>query len=86
HNILIEIDGPEIPIVDGSALSFVELFEKADVVQQEMFVESYVLKEPVYWSQGNVHLVALPAKELRFSYTLSYPNHPLLEAQFHTFV
>ena len=31
HNVLIEIDGPEAPIMDGSAISFVKILEKAGI-------------------------------------------------------
>ena len=85
-NLIIELDGPEIPIFDGSAMPFVEMIEKADIVDQNREVEIAILTSPQYWSEGNVHIVALPSQELRFSYTLSYPNHPLLQSQFYTFV
>lgn len=85
-NLIIEVDGPEIPVGDGSAMPFVEMIERADIVDQPAEIKSYSVKEPVYWSENGVHLVALPSKELRFSYTLSYPGHTLLSSQFFTFV
>lgn len=85
-NLIIEVEGPEMPICDGSSAPFVQMIEKADIVDQGEKVECLHLTTPQYWSEGNVHIVALPSEELRFSYTLSYPNHPLLHAQFYTFV
>ncbi len=66
-------------------MPFVELLQKADIQEQDQTVPYYQLTNPVYWSEGNVHLVAIPSKELRYSYTLSYPGHPLLHSQFYTF-
>ncbi len=83
-NLLIEINGPEVPIGDGSAMPFVELIEEAGVSYQKGSKEFYHLKSPVYWSQGDVHLVALPSDEFRISYTLNYPNSEILKAQFYT--
>ena len=85
-NLLIEVDGPEVPAADGSALQFVELIEKSDVVEQEGTTHNYYITSPVYWSEGDVHLVALPSKEFRVSYTLSYPNNPLMHSQFCSFI
>ena len=42
------------------------------------------LTRPVYWTKGDMHLVAIPCEEYRISYTLSYPGHPLLDAQFYS--
>jgi len=85
-NVHIEMDGPEVPICDGSALPFVALIEEAEVVSQEAKKKIYHLKEPVYWSEGGVHLVALPSEKFRVSYTLSCASDALLEAQFCTFI
>ena len=35
HNALIEIDGPEVPILDGSAVPFIEGFLAAGIVEQD---------------------------------------------------
>ncbi len=83
-NVLVEINGPEVPIADGSALPFVDLIEKVGISYQKKIKKFYQLTSPVYWSQGDVHLVALPSDEFRISYTLNYPNSEILRAQFHT--
>jgi len=83
-NVIIEIDGPEIPSCDGSSMPFVELIEEAGVVSQSATKRVFHLESPVFWSKGDVHLVALPAEEFRISYTLNYPNCELLKSQFFT--
>ncbi len=83
-NVVIELDGPEVPVGDGGSSLFVELLQKVEIMEQDASLPYYYLDAPIYWSDGNVQIVALPAKQLQFSYTLSYPNHPLLHAQFHT--
>jgi len=83
-NLLIEINGSEVPIADGSAMPFIEMIEKAGIAYQKSTKKFYQLSSPVYWSQGDVHLVALPSDEFRISYTLNYPNSEFLRAQFHT--
>lgn len=83
-NLLIEINGPEVPIGDGSANPFVQLIESAGISYQKAVKKFYHLSSPVFWSQGDVHLVALPSDEFRISYTLNYPNSEILKAQFYT--
>lgn len=83
-NLIIEIDGPEIPSCDGSSMPFVDLIEKAGIVSQGSTKKIHHLETPVFWSKGGVHLVALPSEEFRISYTLNYPNSDLLKSQFFT--
>lgn len=85
-NALIEIHGPEVPILDGSAKGFVELIEEAGIAElhEERIVAK--LERPVFWSQGDTHLIALPADEYRISYTLHYPHSPFIGSQYYSFV
>lgn len=83
-NARIEVEGPEIVAGDGSAKLFVELIEKAGIALQEAPRRSLKITQPVYWSEGEVHLIALPANEFRISYTLHYPQSPLLGSQYFT--
>lgn len=85
-NVLIEISGGEVPIFDGSSKHFVELIEKAGICELEAEKEFLRLKAPIFWSQGDIHLIALPSDEYRISYTLHYPHSPTIGTQFYTFV
>jgi UDP-3-O-[3-hydroxymyristoyl] N-acetylglucosamine deacetylase len=84
-NVLIQLTGPEVIISDGSALEFIKAFQKAGVVPSQGQVKSFVVQKPIYWSKGKTHLVVLPSNEFRVSYTLSYPDHPLLHSQYYSF-
>jgi UDP-3-O-[3-hydroxymyristoyl] N-acetylglucosamine deacetylase len=81
-NLLIEISGPEIPIYDGSANYFSQMIREAGVLSQDGEKKVAQLSEPVSWSSGEIHLVALPSNEFRVSYTLHYPQSPYLRSQF----
>jgi len=85
-NALIEISGPEIPIFDGSAEPIIQALEDVGVLLFEEPRQIFQLTAPIYWSQGDVHLVALPSDEYRISYTLQYPHSTLLRSQFYSFV
>jgi UDP-3-O-[3-hydroxymyristoyl] N-acetylglucosamine deacetylase len=81
-NCLIEVDGPEIPVGDGSAQLFVEQIEKAGVVELDALKKVIRIKEPLYFSDKDAHLIALPADHFQVSYTLHYPQSPFIRSQF----
>ncbi len=61
-NVLIEIDGPETPIVDGSALPFVQALEGAGIVELDAEREYYEVTEPIAFRDEvtGVELLAFP--------------------------
>lgn len=84
-NAIVEVKGPEVVAADGSAKLFVELIIAAGLEEQGAARKVIKIKEPIYWSEKEVHLIALPANEFRLSYTLHYPQSSLLKSQFYTF-
>ncbi|MES2273722.1 MAG: UDP-3-O-acyl-N-acetylglucosamine deacetylase, partial [Chlamydiota bacterium] len=60
-NVRIEVEGPEIPAGDGSSNVFVELIEKAGIVSQNAPRRKIRIREPLFWSEGEIHLIALPS-------------------------
>ncbi|MCK4859187.1 MAG: UDP-3-O-[3-hydroxymyristoyl] N-acetylglucosamine deacetylase [Candidatus Omnitrophica bacterium] len=74
-NLLIEIDGPEVPGADGSALAFFELLEKAGSIKQETKHKPFQIREPLFiHSHTDIALVILPDADFKVSYTLDYPS------------
>lgn len=81
-NILIDISGPEVPIFDGSSQIFVEMIDEAGMYHNEGYLTVHSIEKPLFFSDGDVHMVALPSDHLRISYTLHYPNSSLIGSQF----
>ena len=69
-NLTVELDGPEMPGLDGSALTVLELFQSAGLVDQRAEARSYRLSQPLYVREGDATLVALPSESS--SLTLQY--------------
>ncbi|MGE5279795.1 MAG: UDP-3-O-acyl-N-acetylglucosamine deacetylase [Deltaproteobacteria bacterium] len=80
-NVLIEIDNNEVPGLDGSPRSFVELFRKAGIVAQEVPRRAFKVKSALWARDEDSAIVVLPHPEFKISYTLSYPQ-PVLGDQF----
>ncbi len=82
-NILIEINGPEIPIMDGSALPFVELIKEAGIVEQDMEKEYFVIEEPIEYKDevSGIELIALPHDGTEYTAMIDF-NSPYLTKQY----
>jgi UDP-3-O-[3-hydroxymyristoyl] N-acetylglucosamine deacetylase len=85
-NLYIQVTSGEPPIMDGSALPFLILLEEAGIEEQESIKSCYKLSQPVYFSEGKSHLVALPSEEFRVSYTLHYPHSKMIGSQYFSFL
>ncbi len=68
-NVLVEMNGSEPPIMDGSARAFVNLILEGEPVEQEADREYFVLDQPVSVTRGNSSMIALPADGLKISCT-----------------
>ena len=83
-NLCIEIDNIEPPAINGSADVFFALLEQVGISKQASPRTYMRLKHPVWWSEKETHLIALPSEEYRISYTLHYPNTPQLKTQYYS--
>lgn len=86
-NALIEIDGVEPPILDGSALDYTEGLKNVGVVEQKANREFYVIDEPIHYQnkERNIDLAALPFSDFRITVMVDY-NSPVLGIQHATMV
>ena len=82
-NAVIEIDGPEVPLLDGSAKEWGEAIAHAGVHLQTASRPTPTLKQPLWCYQGDAFVAALPAKEPRFSYGIDFPA-PAIGNQWHS--
>ncbi len=76
-NCLVELEGPEPPILDGSARTFVEVLTKAGVVNLNAKRNVFAPEAPMFYQNGETSLVILPAEKLRISCTIQFPGQSL---------
>ena len=81
-NVLIELDGAETPIMDGSSLKFIEALEAADFEEQEAEREYYHIPHNIHYTEADrkVEMVAMPLDDYRFTCMIDY-NSPVLGSQ-----
>lgn len=83
-NVRIELDGPEVPLLDGSARPWAEAIEAAGRVAQgaPRGVRSHLI-QAIQVQQGDAFVTALPAPTLRFSYGIDF-DLPAIGNQWHS--
>ncbi len=82
-NVLLEIDGPEMPIMDGTAMPFVNAIKEAGIVELEATREYFVITEPISYRDEvtGIELMALPADQFEATVMIDF-NSPVLGPQF----
>jgi len=75
----VHVSKTEMPIFDGSAKKWIEIFLKAGIEKPKTKVEDfYTVSEPIYYLNGKTHMVILPDEELSITYAVNY-DHPDLK-------
>ncbi len=81
-NALIQLNGPEIPIMDGSSQPFIEMIEKVGVEEQDAAKAWYSIDQNIYHYDEvkRVEMVAMPAMDYQITTLIDF-NSPVLGTQ-----
>jgi UDP-3-O-[3-hydroxymyristoyl] N-acetylglucosamine deacetylase len=79
-NAVVEVDAPEIPIMDGSARPFVELLKDVGTQIQGKCKKLLVIKKKIVVSEGEGTAMLLPAPEFKITYKIQF-DHPSIGVQ-----
>jgi UDP-3-O-[3-hydroxymyristoyl] N-acetylglucosamine deacetylase len=81
-NAVIEINGPEVPIMDGSAQPFVFLIECAGVVEQDLSRRAIQILRPVSIAEGKRSVTLAPAADFSVEFEFDFENGALSSQDF----
>ena len=73
-NVIVELDNLELPILDGSALPYVEAFLRVGIRTQRRHRESIRVLQPVEVREGNKFIGVYPGPGYRIEYTIDFPD------------
>jgi UDP-3-O-[3-hydroxymyristoyl] N-acetylglucosamine deacetylase len=79
-NVEVEVDAPEIPIMDGSAAPFIFLLKSAEFRNQRKLKSFILIKKPLSVTEGDKKVTLYPSNCLKISYFIDF-DHPLLKEQ-----
>lgn len=83
-NVRVEVDGPEVPIMDGSAAPFVFMLSGAGVTQQRALKRFMIVRRPVEVGDGDKVARLTPARGFGITCTIDFA-HPLIRKQKYRF-
>ncbi len=79
-NAFIELDGEEVPVMDGSADPFVRLIQAAGIIPQDRPQPFLKIMQPIEVVDGHKRIVVEPSPTTRITYSIQY-DHPLIQRQ-----
>jgi len=81
-NAIVEMDGPEVPIMDGSAAYFIERMEAAGLAALCAPRRYLVVKRPIKVSDHDKYVLLMPSEDMEFTidYSIDF-SHPFLSKQ-----
>jgi UDP-3-O-[3-hydroxymyristoyl] N-acetylglucosamine deacetylase len=82
-NVLVELNSPEVPIMDGSAAPFIYLIQEAGVKRLQSVRRYLKIVRPIAISRGDKRIALYPSDHFKVTYSISY-DHPLLRHQSRT--
>ena len=82
-NCLIQINGPEFPILDGSAALYVEKIKEVGIVDQSAPKDYYIIRKKIEYKDGNSIITILPDEQFSITAMCSF-NSKSISSQFAT--
>lgn len=82
-NAIVEVNAPEVPIMDGSALPFVRMLKGVGTRTQGKYKKVLVVRQEVSVSDGVGTAMFLPAPEFKITYKIDF-KHPIIGQQSHS--
>ena len=82
-NVLVELNSPEVPIMDGSAAPFVYLVQEAGIKRLQAPRRYLKVLRPISLTQGDKRIALYPSDHFKVTYSISF-DHPLLRHQSRT--
>lgn len=80
-NVLVEVNGPELPIMDGSALPFIKAIQSAGLEEQKKDREVLEILHPITIKDGDSEITILPSDELEVTVMVDF-NSEVVSPQF----
>ena len=83
-NLEIEVSGPEIPVIDGSAYPYYQQILASGLKEQQQSRKVFKVEAPLFARQDDSYITILPYAGFKISYTLDY-QHPVIGSSYFEF-
>ena len=79
-NLRVIVDADEVPVMDGSSMSFCMLLEEAGIVQQGSAKKIMRIKKEVIVQEGEKYVKLIPSNDMNYDFTIKF-QHPVIDKQ-----
>jgi UDP-3-O-[3-hydroxymyristoyl] N-acetylglucosamine deacetylase len=76
-NVIVDVNGPEVPIMDGSSIGFVERIMEAGIARQASNRPFLKVTKPVMFKEGHAEICVVPYDGRMVTYQINYDHHLL---------
>ena len=83
-NVIVDMDGPEPPIADGSAVDYLDMVLKAEVQEQDVVADIWTPERAITNEVGDSITVIMPAESLKISCVVDYDSCGVLGTQYYS--
>jgi UDP-3-O-[3-hydroxymyristoyl] N-acetylglucosamine deacetylase len=83
-NAYVEVSGPEMPALDGSAMAYVDAIRSVGTVELPKARNIVKIQEPIWVRGGASFILAVPSDHFKITYVMNY-EHPMIGSQTATF-
>jgi UDP-3-O-[3-hydroxymyristoyl] N-acetylglucosamine deacetylase len=73
-NALVDLDGPEVPIMDGSSHPFVTMIERVGTSDQDRLRHAIWIQRPIEIRQGDKYAILMPSETPRITVEIDFPD------------
>jgi len=81
-NLIVEVDGPEIPILDGSSTELVSIILEGGIAKQGKKMPYLRITKPIMIEDGHAEIAAVPYEGRKITFRIHFPHHLLGEQEF----
>jgi len=82
-NLHVDIDGPEVPVLDGSAAPFIREIQQAGVANLNRSRKFIAIRKPLEIIEGEKRINIIPSRFCRISFDIAF-DHPAISVQHHS--
>ncbi len=84
-DLIIEMDGPEPPIMDGSSLPYAKAMLEGQLKEIDQTAEVLHLEKEISFQEGDIIYIAQPCQDFKITFVYERKGHPLVSHQEYTF-
>ncbi|HQM89668.1 MAG TPA: UDP-3-O-acyl-N-acetylglucosamine deacetylase [Exilispira sp.] len=73
-DIIIEVEGDEVPVFDGSSYCFIEMLREAQIEELDEEITPYIIKYPIWVYSEDKYIIGMPSSQFSITYSIDFSS------------